>query len=44
MGHPARALADTGPMATIDLTVNGEGYREEVPDHWTLLDLLRDRL
>ena len=44
MGHPARALGDTGPMATIDLTVNGEGYREEVPDHWTLLDLLRDRL
>jgi aerobic carbon-monoxide dehydrogenase small subunit len=31
-------------MATIDVTVNGEGYRVDVPDHWTLLDLLRDRL
>jgi carbon-monoxide dehydrogenase small subunit len=31
-------------MATIDVTVNGEGYRADVPDHWTLLDLLRDRL
>jgi aerobic carbon-monoxide dehydrogenase small subunit len=31
-------------MAAIEVTVNGEGYRVEVPDHWTLLDLLRDRL
>src|SRR5688572_7135640 len=31
-------------MATIDITVNGEGYRVDVPDHFTLLDLLRDRL
>ena len=31
-------------MATIDVTVNGEGYRVDVPDHWTLMDLLRDRL
>lgn len=31
-------------MAQIDVTVNGEAYRVEVPDHWTLLDLLRDRL
>ncbi len=31
-------------MATIDVTVNGEGYRVDVRDHWTLLDLLRDGL
>lgn len=31
-------------MATIDVTVNGEDYRVDVPDHFTLLDLLRDRL
>jgi carbon-monoxide dehydrogenase small subunit len=30
-------------MATIEVMVNGEGYRDDVPDHWTLLDLLRDR-
>lgn len=31
-------------MASIEVTVNGEGYRVDVHDHWTLLDLLRDRL
>jgi carbon-monoxide dehydrogenase small subunit len=31
-------------MATIEVTVNDEGYRVDVRDHWTLLDLLRDRL
>jgi carbon-monoxide dehydrogenase small subunit len=31
-------------MATLELTVNGEGYRVDVRDHWTLLDLLRDGL
>jgi aerobic-type carbon monoxide dehydrogenase small subunit (CoxS/CutS family) len=31
-------------MATIDVTVNGERDRVDVPDHWTLMDLLRDRL
>lgn len=31
-------------MATIEVTVNGEGYRVDVRDHWTLLDLLRDAL
>ncbi len=28
----------------MNVTINGEGYRVDVPDHWTLLDLLRDRL
>jgi carbon-monoxide dehydrogenase small subunit len=28
----------------IEVTVNGEGYRVDVRDHWTLLDLLRDGL
>jgi carbon-monoxide dehydrogenase small subunit len=31
-------------MATIQVVVNGEGYRVDVRDHWTLLDLLRDVL
>lgn len=31
-------------MAVIEVTVNGEGYRADVRDHWTLLDLLRDVL
>lgn len=31
-------------MATIEVTVNTEGYRVDVRDHWTLLDLLRDGL
>jgi aerobic carbon-monoxide dehydrogenase small subunit len=31
-------------MATIEVTVNDEGYRLDVRDHWTLLDLLRDGL
>ena len=31
-------------MALIEVTVNGEGYRVDVRDHWTLLDLLRDGL
>jgi carbon-monoxide dehydrogenase small subunit len=31
-------------MATLEVTVNGEGYRVDVRDHWTLLDLLRDGL
>jgi|SRR3990172_2859742 len=31
-------------MAMIQVTVNGEGYRVDVRDHWTLLDLLRDVL
>ena len=31
-------------MATIDVTVNDEGHRVDVRDHWTLLDLLRDGL
>jgi carbon-monoxide dehydrogenase small subunit len=31
-------------MATLELTVNGEGYRVDVRDHWTLLDVLRDVL
>lgn len=31
-------------MATIDVTVNREDYRVDVADHFTLLDLLRDRL
>lgn len=31
-------------MATIEITVNTEGYRVDVRDHWTLLDLLREGL
>lgn len=31
-------------MATLEVTVNGEAYRVDVRDHWTLLDLLRDGL
>jgi carbon-monoxide dehydrogenase small subunit len=46
-GHAAlngRAPGRGETMATIDVTVNGEPYRIDVPDHWTLMDLLRDRL
>jgi aerobic-type carbon monoxide dehydrogenase small subunit (CoxS/CutS family) len=32
------------PRTTIRLTVNGAAQRIEVDDHWTLADLLRDRL
>lgn len=31
-------------MTAIQVTVNGEGYRVHVRDHWTVLDLLRDVL
>jgi xanthine dehydrogenase YagT iron-sulfur-binding subunit len=32
------------PRTTIRVTVNGTSQRLEVDDHWTLADLLRDRL
>jgi carbon-monoxide dehydrogenase small subunit len=31
-------------MSVIDLAVNGQQLRVEVPGHWTLIQLLRDRL
>jgi len=38
------AAAPQRPRTTIRLTVNGASQRVEVDDHWTLADLLRDRL
>jgi carbon-monoxide dehydrogenase small subunit len=31
-------------MRTLQLTVNGHPVQTDVPDHWTLVQLLRDRL